>query len=624
MKNLALLLSLMLLASGTCFAQTTAITYQGKLSSGGAAANGDYQFEFKLFDSDLAGNQTGATQTVVATVQNGIFTTRLDFGAGSFPADADRWLEIGVRPNGSTDAYTVLSPRQQLNSVPYAIRSLRASNADNAANATNADNAASLGGVAAGNYVQTNDARLSDARPPAPGSGNYIQNSASQQAGNFNISGNAVIGGTLTAARLSGDGSGLTNIRASFLWETVAVGALQAQPNTGYLVTSREQATITLPDRPNVGDVIRVSSAGLGGWKIAQNAGQAIRIGGLGQVGESWTAHESVRAWTAIASAADGSSLVAVVDDDLVYTSTDAGLSWTPRNALFRRWRAVASSADGAKLVAVVYGGQIYTSTDSGATWTPRESARSWQSVASSADGTKLVAVVSGGFIYVSTNSGATWTQRASNRDWTSVASSSDGTKLVAVATGHQGERIYTSTDAGTTWTAGQEYNSWRSVASSADGSKLVAVARDVGLGVGCRSCFPIIYTSTNSGVSWTPRPGTDHMDWISVASSADGNKLIAAARGGQIYLSKDAGATWAASEANRQWAGVASSADGSRLVAVVTGGQLYTSSGSLSSTTTLGPAGDLIGGRFAAIELQYVGGGLWMPLSHEGTIVGH
>jgi len=625
MKNLALLFSIIVVASVTCLAQTSAITYQGKLGNGGAPANGDYQFEFKLFDSDLAGNQVGSTQTIVAAVQNGIFTTRLDFGAGSFPADADRWLEIGVRPNGSTDAYTVLNPRQQLNSVPFAIRSLRASNADNAANATNADNAASLGGVASGNFVRTNDARLADARPPAPGSGNYIQNGLSPQAGNFNISGNAVVGGTLTAARLNGDGSGLTNIRASFPWETVAVGAAQAQSNTGYIVTNRGQATITLPDRPVVGAVVRVSSAELGGWKIAQNTGQAIRIDGLGLVGANWTAHESVRDWTAIAASADGSRLVAAVEWFPIYTSDDAGLSWIARNSAgFRRWRAVASSADGVKLVAVVYGGQIYTSTNSGTTWTPRESPRNWQSVASSADGTKLVAVVSGGLIYVSTNSGASWTPRANNRDWTSVASSSDGTKLVAVATGQQGGPIYTSIDSGTTWISQSNFNAWRSVASSADGSKLVAVAEDLGFGVACRSCFPIILTSTNSGASWTPRLSTLTQNWISVASSADGTKLIAAAKGGQIYLSKDSGATWAPYEVNRQWAAVASSADGSRLFAVVYGGQIYTSTGSSSSTTTTGTAGDLVGGRYSAIELQHMGGGLWMPLSHEGTIVGH
>ncbi|MBC7931653.1 MAG: exo-alpha-sialidase [Rubrivivax sp.] len=622
MKKLALLLSLILLAPGICLAQTTAFTYQGKLSSGGAPASGDYQFEFKLFDNDLVGNQTGPTQTVVASVQNGIFTTRLDFGAASFPADADRWLEISVRPNGSTDAYTVLSPRQQLNSVPFAIRSLRATEADNAANATNADNAASLGGVASGNFVQTTDARLSDARPPAAGSGNYIQNSVSQQTGNFNISGNAVIGGTLTAARLNGDGSGLTNIRASFLWETVDIGAAQAQSNTGYIVTNRGQATITLPRTPSVGDVVRVTSANSGGWKLAQNAGQSILLGSLGLVGVNWTAHESDRPWTAIASSADGTKLVALVEEGPIYTSSDAGLSWIARNSAgLRRWSAVASSADGTKLVAAVpannaggnSSGPIFTSTDSGATWTQRNVIAQWSAVASSADGTKLVAVVFGGRIHTSTDSGVTWTQREVSRNWFSVASSADGTKLVAVVNNgqQQGGRIYTSTDSGATWTPREGSRRWTSATSSADGVKLAAV---VGGGM--------IYTSTDSGVTWTPHES--NRPWRSIASSADGTKLIAAVVNGQIYFSSDSGVSWSPHESERQWDAVASSADGGRLVAVVKLGQIYTSSGSASTTTTVGVAGELVGGRSTAIELQYIGGGVWMPLSHEGTIVGH
>ncbi|MEK7674456.1 MAG: CHRD domain-containing protein, partial [Verrucomicrobiota bacterium] len=82
------------------------------------------------------------------------------------------------------------------------------------------------------------------------------------------------------------------------------------------------------------------------------------------------------------------------------------GAVWTARES-DRGWTSVASSADGTKLVAGVYnGGQIYTSTDSGVTWTARASSGNWYSVASSADGTKLVAVDgSPGQIY--TSSGA-------------------------------------------------------------------------------------------------------------------------------------------------------------------------------------------------------------------------
>lgn len=111
MKKLALLFSIVVLASGICLAQTSGFTYQGKLGDGGAPANGVYQFECKLFGAVTGGSQIGSTQTVVATATNGIFTTRLDFGSAAFATGQDRWLEVGVRPNGSSVAYAVLSPR---------------------------------------------------------------------------------------------------------------------------------------------------------------------------------------------------------------------------------------------------------------------------------------------------------------------------------------------------------------------------------------------------------------------------------------------------------------------------------------------------------------------------------
>src|SRR6185295_20123539 len=92
-------------------------------------------------------------------------------------------LEIGVRFNGTSDPYTILNPRQQVNSVPFAVRSLTATNADTAGNAT------SLAGITASNYVQTSDTRLSDARTPTAGSTDYIQNIPGQQAASFNITG---------------------------------------------------------------------------------------------------------------------------------------------------------------------------------------------------------------------------------------------------------------------------------------------------------------------------------------------------------------------------------------------------------------------------------------------------
>src|SRR2546423_4681040 len=68
MQKLALLLSIIVLAAGISLAQTSGFTYQGKLAASGAAANGDYQFQFKLFGGATAVDQFGSTQTVGATV----------------------------------------------------------------------------------------------------------------------------------------------------------------------------------------------------------------------------------------------------------------------------------------------------------------------------------------------------------------------------------------------------------------------------------------------------------------------------------------------------------------------------------------------------------------------------
>src|SRR5258708_7333083 len=148
-------LVLVILFSATALAQTSSFTYQGRLTDGGTAANGNYDLQFGLWDSASGGRQIGSAQTLTAVpVSGGVFTVTLDFGANAFPG-ANRFLEISMRQTGIS-SFTLLTPRQQVTSTPYAIRSLSAAVADSAANATQ------LGGAAANQFVQTNDPRLSD------------------------------------------------------------------------------------------------------------------------------------------------------------------------------------------------------------------------------------------------------------------------------------------------------------------------------------------------------------------------------------------------------------------------------------------------------------------------------
>lgn len=97
----------------------TAFTYQGRLMDGGAVANGNYDFQFKLYDAATAGVQVGGAILQTIAVLEGYFTTQLDFGE-VFNGDA-RYLEIGVKTAGSLDPYTILAPRQALTPSPYAL-----------------------------------------------------------------------------------------------------------------------------------------------------------------------------------------------------------------------------------------------------------------------------------------------------------------------------------------------------------------------------------------------------------------------------------------------------------------------------------------------------------------------
>lgn len=207
-------------------AQTTVFTYQGRLTDAGAPASGTYQMQFALFDAATGGNQIGSTMTFdgagsnppAVSVANGVFTVQLDFGAAAFPG-ADRFLEIGVKKSAEAE-YTTLAPRQQITSTPYAIQSLNAYSANSlsaacagcvtdahinavdgakvtgsVASATTATNATQLGGVAADQYLTKTNADSS-----------FIRNATTEQAADFNVSGNGTLGGTLTSSQVAVNG----------------------------------------------------------------------------------------------------------------------------------------------------------------------------------------------------------------------------------------------------------------------------------------------------------------------------------------------------------------------------------------------------------------------------------
>lgn len=74
----------------------------------------------------------------------------------------------------------------------------------------------------------------------------------------------------------------------------------------------------------------------------------------LGSLSQQFSPSAPPMLWSALASSANGLFLVAATTER-IFTSSDGGLSWTPRDQS-RPWKAVASSADGLRLIAAAAG----------------------------------------------------------------------------------------------------------------------------------------------------------------------------------------------------------------------------------------------------------------------------
>jgi hypothetical protein len=160
-------LALLLLAP-SIWAQTTAFTYQGKLTEAGNPATGTYEMQFKLFDTPTPGTGLQQGPTILnpsVQVAAGSFTVQLDFGANIFDGTA-RYLEIAVRPAGNPNPHTILAPRQPITSSPYAVQTL---------------NATKLGGLDASRYISSDVNGNVGIGTPTP------QSKLTVQTSNFNF-----------------------------------------------------------------------------------------------------------------------------------------------------------------------------------------------------------------------------------------------------------------------------------------------------------------------------------------------------------------------------------------------------------------------------------------------------
>ena len=329
------------------------------------------------------------------------------------------------------------------------------------------------------------------------------------------------------------------------------------------------------------------TTTGSTGGSSGSSGGGGSSAGSTGGTSPTPTFPLDKQLWTSVASDASGQNLVATTTlvvpaidvESGFWTSHDGGGTWSYANGP-ADLSAVASNSSGSVLLAGA--SDIWTLASGPADWVPiaeSDTWTTWSSLASDASGVHLVGA--GGIfgdLWTSSDSGLTWTDRTASgaghrASWVSVGSDLTGRYLVAAAgggeamqgTGATGD-LWTSQDYGVTWTVrsgaadAPPAAHWDAVASDASGQNLVAVG-------------PAVWTSTDAGASWTQQVGPSGL-LDSVASDSTGTRLVGSSYGGDVWTSHDAGATWTnetvgTAFSGENWMSVASNAAGNHLVAV-------------------------------------------------------
>ena len=325
-------------------------------------------------------------------------------------------------------------------------------------------------------------------------------------------------------------------------------------------------------------------------------AGNGVSISRDG--GDTWSLQYTLSSavyWQSVASSDDASKLVAVVNGGYIHTSSDSGLTWASHgDAGKRNWLSVASSSDGMRLMAVSGYGDVYISVDSGASWQAKNivGASGLSSIATSSNGRVILTSASrNSGVFMSQDGGDTWrvvSGLSATGGWSNLAVSRDGNTMVAAdsqGTGGYEGYAYVSHDGGLTWqeqtSLGMRYwQDWVSgdITISDDGQTIALVdyyGSDINDWDG-----GYVYLTKNGGTDWQAISELGFKEWASSAVSADGADIAVVSNDGSIYASNDSGNTWSEQYSGigspRNLRSVASSADGSRLVTAASQNGVY------------------------------------------------
>jgi hypothetical protein len=233
-------------------------------------------------------------------------------------------------------------------------------------------------------------------------------------------------------------------------------------------------------------------------------------------------------------------SVFAVISNDGVYRSADAGDTWERRaNGIPPEYmNFAATAADGGTLVALaiddLYQVRAFRTVDDGANWIPGSSTMPTFFAPQKMivkDGNLFAAAASAG-VYMSTDYGDTWTAANNGIPFTTIDAILEHNGDLFAA----GNEVYRSTDDGASWTLANtgipSFAGLNGLASS--GGALYAVA----------AYSANVYRTTDMGGTWTTAsvlPGASATDLIAV-----GNVLFAGVINAGVYRSTDAGSSWA------------------------------------------------------------------------------
>lgn len=88
-----------------------------------------------------------------------------------------------------------------------------------------------------------------------------------------------LVGGTNVTTTGNPGANTITIDAGGITWNEETGTSATMAVNNGYIANNAALVTLTLPAAAVVGDSVRVTGKGAGGWRIAQNAGQTIYFG---------------------------------------------------------------------------------------------------------------------------------------------------------------------------------------------------------------------------------------------------------------------------------------------------------------------------------------------------------